>query len=171
MPPHISVEWRNNQDGSDEEDSAVLLIQAYLEPLASLSISLDYEPAFLSFQDFPGDPNRGFELAPAVMTMTCYGVPTILYSNTLLILPPVPDMSIPFNVTSLTCSLYAYVFGNLVAFLVKKSSEKIRYTLHPEEKSKSPLVRLKARIWSKFQKKEQASSNNAETTPPAESHE
>jgi hypothetical protein len=169
MPPSTSssVEW------SDEDGSAVLTVFAYLEPLASLQISLDYQPAFLSFQEFPGDPNRGFETSPAVVTMTCSDVPTTLYSNTLLILPPVPDMSMPFNVISLTCSLYAYVFGSILAFLVKKSSDKIRHALHPEEKPKNRLVRLKEKIKSKFQKKEQPKAETAptEATPPVESHE
>jgi hypothetical protein len=162
-----SVEW------NDEDDSAVLTVLAYLEPLASLQISLDYQPAFLSFQEFPGDPNRGFEMAPAVVTMTCSNmVPpsTTLYSNALLILPPVPDMSMPFNVTSLTCSLYAYVFGGIVAMLVKKSSDKIRHALHPEEKPKSRLVKLKEKIRNKLQRKE-VSSPAEQTAPTAESHE
>jgi phosphatidylinositol glycan class T len=168
--PSTSVEW------NDEDGSAVLTVLAYLEPLASLQISLDYQPAFLPFQAFPGDPNRGFEAAPAVVTMTCSNVPTtILYSNALLILPPIPDMSMPFNVTSLTCSLYAYVFGGIIAMLVKKSSDKIRYALHPEEKPKSPLARLKEKIRSKFQKKQPSKTETVPiteaTTPLAESHE
>ena len=168
VPPATSVEW------NDEDGSAVLTVLAYLEPLASLQISLDYQPAFLSFQEFPGDPNRGFEVAPAIVTMTCSDIPTTLYSNTLLILPPVPDMSMPFNVTSLSCSLYAYIFGGIVTMLVKKSSDKIRNALHPVEKPKSAFVRLKEKIRSKFQKKESTSTETTaptEAIPSAESHE
>jgi hypothetical protein len=68
----------------------------------------------------------------------------------LLILPPIPDLSMPFNVMSLTCSLYAYIFGGIVAMLVKQSSDKIRLALHPVERPKSPLVRLQEKIRSKF---------------------
>jgi hypothetical protein len=147
----VSVEWRG-------DDTAQLLVElTRLEPHTSLVVSLDYEAVFLPFQDFPGDPNRGMEVSPAILEWKCLSPEEAtaephhyLYSNTLLILPPVPDMSMPFNVTSLSCSLYAYVFGSLVAMLVKRSSERIRFKLHPDQRPKSKLGSLKERIGQKL---------------------
>jgi hypothetical protein len=160
--PH--VEWRTTPapagrtNPAPSQLDAVLRISTQLPPHTSLFVTLDYDPAFLSFEDFPGDPNRGMELAPSTVTLTClnnhnhsrHSSSFHLYSNSILILPPVPDMSMPFNVTSLTCSLYAYVVGTIVALVVKKASERMRYKLHPEERPKSKLVVLKERLRSKL---------------------
>lgn len=147
------VEW------DDSDLSAILQItspaSSHSNIPSSLIISLDYEPVLLSLDDFPGDPNRGRELPPAVATLTCRGNTTstdiLLYSNAVLLLPPVPDMSMPFNVLSLSCSLYAYLIGTIVTLLVKRSSERIKYRLHPELKPPSKLRQLKSKILSKFQ--------------------
>jgi Gpi16 subunit, GPI transamidase component len=69
----------------------------------TLTLSLDYRPAFLSFENFPGDANRGVEIPPASATFleTCpqqiLPTPIQLYSNSLLLIPPVPDMSMPVS--------------------------------------------------------------------------
>eukprot|EP00797_Seminavis_robusta_P008509 Sro15_g011290.1 GPI transamidase component (204) ;mRNA; r:128196-128807 len=100
----------------------------------SLSISLDYRPAFLSFEHFPGDANRGVEIPPAKATFTCQQQPPIhLYSNSLLLLPPVPDMSMPFNVLSMSCSLYAFVVGSILNLLIRKGSERVQRTYDPSK--------------------------------------
>ena len=138
-----TVEWQN------EDWSSILRISADKVP-SSLIVSLDYEPAFLSLDEFPGDPNRGRELLPAVISIQCDTTTTtttshphhVLYSNSVMILPPVPDMSMPFNVLSLSCSLYAYLIGTVFTLLVKRASERIRYQLHPDQKPQSKWQRL-----------------------------
>ena len=129
----------------------------------TLTVSLDYRPAFLSFENFPGDANRGVEIPPAMATFveTCQpplsssqplssATPILLYSNSLLLLPPVPDMSMPFNVLSMTCSLYAFIIGSLLNLLIRKSSERVQVTYDP---SKMPppnkLQQLKAKLITK----------------------
>lgn len=145
----------NNNNNDDDSKNRVTSIPS------SLVMTLDYEPAFLSLDDFPGDPNRGRELPPMVATLQCDKISTttapsttattvFLYSNSLLLLPPVPDMSMPFNVLSLTCSLYAYIVGTLVTLMVKRSSERIQYKLHPERK---PARRTLRDIWIRIQTK------------------
>ena len=114
----------------------------------TLTVSLDYRPAFLSFENFPGDANRGVEIPPAMATFTetCQppvssssqpvltpAAPILLYSSSLLLLPPVPDMSMPFNVLSMTCSLYAFIIGSLLNLLIRKSSERVQVTYDPSK--------------------------------------
>jgi hypothetical protein len=143
-----SVEW------DDDDLSAVLRITTSFSsmiPTSLIVVSLDYEPIFLSIDEFPGDPNRGRELPPAVATFQCHHhhtttTVTTLFSNSVLLLPPVPDMSMPFNVLSLSCSLYAYLIGTIVTLLVKRSSERIKYQLHPQQKPESKLKQLKSKI-------------------------
>jgi Gpi16 subunit, GPI transamidase component len=124
-----------------------------LPPRSTMVVVLEYEAAYLNFEQFPADPNRGFELPPFVarMTLACddaisNGRPvhsTTLYSESPLLLAPIPDMSMPFNVISLTCTWYAFVVGSMVHLILRKGSERIKYGLHPELRPKPPLQKLK----------------------------
>mmetsp|Transcript_725 Transcript_725/g.1736 ORF Transcript_725/g.1736 Transcript_725/m.1736 type:complete len:687 (+) Transcript_725:143-2203(+) len=148
-----SVDW------DPEHRNSVLSVEAFSSqgttpsvssPLPStIHVSLEFDPAFLTIDDFPGDPNKGWVIPPSRVTVVCEGSPsrtTIAYSNPLLLLPPVPDLSMPFNVVSLTCSLYAYLIGAIVTILVRKASEKMKYTLYPEMKPESKPERLRRRL-------------------------
>jgi Gpi16 subunit, GPI transamidase component len=164
---HISVEWNNKDDNNDL--SSVLTITHPQTP-RSVLVSLDYQAAFLSIDDFPGDPNRGRELPPAVVTLVCRPPPNpsqqssplangvsnttegevvghsySFFSNSVLIVPPVPDMSMPFNVLSLSCSMYAYLIGTIMTLLIKRSSTRVRYRLHPDQRPPSMIHTLKTK--------------------------
>jgi hypothetical protein len=130
-----------------------------LNPMTTINMTLDYEPALLPFQQFPADANRGIELPPTLFTFgnnndasTCTNsssitATTTLYSAPLLFMPPVPDMSMPFNVVSLTCTLYAFIVGSVANLLVRKASRRIQCRLlHPEEEHKSKLQRVKEKL-------------------------
>jgi hypothetical protein len=121
-----------------------------LPALSTFQVSIDYEPAFLPFQRFPGDPNRGFEMTPVHATFTsssniCVPTTTTLYSNSILLMAPVPDMSMPFNVLSLTCTLYAFVIGSIINQLVRKASESVK-----KENNKSWKDRIKQALREKW---------------------
>jgi hypothetical protein len=153
-----SVKW------IPEDGTSILHVHGFTnghELPSKIVISLEYDPSFLTLDDFPGDPNRGRELPPAHMTIHCMHSsqgqtsllnPVSVYSNTLLVLPPVPDMSMPFNVISLTSSFYAYLIGTLVTILVRRGSEKIKYKLYPNKKPESKWKKLKQRITDKISK-------------------
>jgi len=138
-----SIEWIHSS--SPEEDATIHfriphwnVSTSSAAQKSSLTISMDYRPAFLSFEHFPGDANRGIEIPPAVATFveTCGVAPTtpvVLYSNSLLLLSPVPDMSMPFNVLSMVCSLYAFFIGSLVNLLIRKSSERVQRIYNPSK--------------------------------------
>jgi len=155
-----SVEW------IPEDQSSILTVEAFSHrndtaptPLLSgFSISLEYASVFLTIDDFPGDPNRGRVLPPARVTVRCdpsialevQSTKTVVYSNGLLLLPPVPDLSMPFNVISLTSSLYAYIIGAIITILVRKGSEKIKYNMYPDKKPVRKLTKLKTKLREKF---------------------
>jgi phosphatidylinositol glycan class T len=141
-----------------------------INPMTMINITLDYEPALLPFQQFPADPNRGIELPPTLftfdnnkndastctnssntMTTTTTTTTTTLYSSPLLFMPPVPDMSMPFNVVSLTCTLYAFIVGSVANLLVRKASRRIQCKLlHPEKEHKSKFQRRKEKLQCKL---------------------
>ncbi|KAL3930739.1 MAG: hypothetical protein SGBAC_011631 [Bacillariaceae sp.] len=165
IPPYLTPSWQTLEVLSSceeatpkiqpfvewKEDGASVVTFSSTSIPESIVMSLEYGPKFVPYDDIPGDPNRGREMPPAVVQFQCPNNGRFeLYSNSPLILPPVPDMSMPFNVLSLSCSLYAYLIGTIVSLLVKRASEKVTYKLHPNKKPKSKLGKLKEKIRSKF---------------------
>lgn len=142
LPPYVLPLW----DTWTLEERPTLSLQsvgtivvewtATLITDTSFEVMLDNEPVLLPFQQFPADPNRGIELTPTIFVFEaeCAISPVKLYSSPLLLMPPVPDMSMPFNVISLTCTLYAFIIGSLANLLVRKASEKVKQNISPESK-------------------------------------
>ena len=64
-------------------------------------------------------------------------------------MPPVPDMSMPFNVTSLTCTVYAFIIGTLMNVLVRKSSQSVR-DAYEGKRERTGVEKLKDRLREKF---------------------
>ena len=55
-----------------------------------------------------------FENMPSSKRKSGYGYNNVLiYSNSILIRPPIPDFSMPYNVITLTCTVLALIFGNV----------------------------------------------------------
>lgn len=172
LPPFVMPLW-DTWTLTDSTTKPILTIQTdgtivveyniTLSPKTEVEVTLDYEPVLLPFQQFPADPNRGMELPPSRFTFEsdCLSLESMqLYSSPVLLMPPVPDMSMPFNVISLTCTLYAFVIGSLANLLVRKASQRIKSKLYPEE-HKSKLQKLKERLRNKlgrFKKKKKKPS-------------
>lgn len=123
--------WRylHKQNVVFDQDGSIELSFSQLEVHSELRLILGYKPAFLSISDFPGDANRGFEIPPAT---AYFGNNNTLFSNAHLVLTPLPDMSMPFNVISLTCTLYAFIVGSLLNWMVKRASKHLHDRLDPE---------------------------------------
>lgn len=128
---------------------------------SSIYVQVEYKPRFLSFEEFPADPNRGFDIPPSIATFSCYAADNNLsnanadiahvYSNSLLIMPPVPDLSMPFNVISITSTFLALILGTLINILIRKATGRITDKLKSEEekekeKSKSKMSKLKGKL-------------------------
>lgn len=146
------------------DGSSTFALNLDLPPKSSLNIQIDYEPMFLPFQLFPADPNRGFDIPPSFVFFTLHNCPSVssissvsspnsscnnpvfaLYSNSLLVMPPVPDMSMPFNVISLCGTCLAILVGTTINLIIKKSSQSVSDALQGV-KSKSPIQKLKEKV-------------------------
>jgi Gpi16 subunit, GPI transamidase component len=146
--PHPTVSWK-------DDGFMVLSFAGTLPANTAVQLALDYDPAFLPFEQFPADANRGFDLVPVQAhmrrsldckkenpTTRLDATTATLYSDSVTILAPLPDRSMPFNVLSLSCTLFAFILGSLVNILVRKSSERVKFTLHPDQKPKSSMLQL-----------------------------
>jgi hypothetical protein len=134
-----------------------------LPPDSSLVTTIEYDAVFPSFENFPADPNRGVHVPPLVAHFAgpcrhshlpnedCIDFVT-LYSSSPLLVPPVPDMSMPFNVISLTSTFFAFILGTMLNLMGRKSSRTLQRLLGNDKKEprSNPLQRLVAKIKSKW---------------------
>jgi phosphatidylinositol glycan class T len=147
-----NLQWTDlleNNVAYKSDESVVLQFRHRLPPASSLGISLEYYPAFLSIERIPGDANRGIELPPVHAHFRSDCLPALsaqLYSQSVLLLVPLPDSSMPFNVLSLSCTLFAFVMGSMMNVLVRRGSCSVKFELDPESKPVGKLDKFKAKV-------------------------
>lgn len=122
-----------------------LLIELLIElpANATCKMQIDYQAAFLKITDFPPDANSGISIPGTVLTIPLAEnvhlmanlvqdgllpfpiadpsdiVSMRVYGEPLLVLLPVPDFSMPFNVICLVCTAIAIYYGNVFALSTK----------------------------------------------------
>merc|ERR1719215_559825 len=137
---------------------------------------MDFLPRYQTFETFPADPNRGLDTIPTFASFTkdvcnrrmvlnnesIYPGPkttslllsgngsTRLYARSLMIMPPLPDTTMPFNVMCLSGTLFTFVIGSWMNVLVRKTSEGVKRKLTKEEPEKSKLRKLLDSLKNKF---------------------
>jgi phosphatidylinositol glycan class T len=158
VPPVLKPRWSSFEDKNgvyrpkrrwEKDGTLVLTMNTMLLSQSFVHYGFEYDPAFLSIETFPADPNRGFEIPPVRVTVEpLCNDPDLpgkfsLFSESLLHVSPLPDASMPFNVLSLSCTLFAFVVGSLLNLLVRRASERVKYKLYPELKPKGKLHHIK----------------------------
>lgn len=97
------------------------LIEARLRLPArsTVTVLLDYEKAFMRYHEYPSDANRGFDVPAAIVVVRGNGSTPDrrIYSTSSLIMLPLPDFSMPYNVIILTSTLLALFFGSVFNLL------------------------------------------------------
>ncbi|KAI9666983.1 MAG: Subunit of the glycosylphosphatidylinositol transamidase complex-like protein [Alyxoria varia] len=106
----------------DRERGTMLEMTLKIPASSVLTISYDFDKAILRYTEYPPDPNRGFEVAPAVARMMGSDGSTLGYIRTtsLLLYLPTPDFSMPYNVIILTSTVIALGFGSIFNLLVRR---------------------------------------------------
>jgi phosphatidylinositol glycan class T len=128
------------------DGSSTIYLNYNIPPQSSLFTHIDFEPTYLPFEQFPADPNRGFDIPPSIASFSMPSSDTtLLYTNALLVMPPVPDMSMPFNVISLSSTCFAIIIATSINLIIKKSSQSISDKLNGV-KRKSPMDKVKEKI-------------------------
>jgi phosphatidylinositol glycan class T len=97
-------------------------------PAAStVTLIYEFEKAILRYTEYPPDPNRGFSVAPAVISLlksnnssSLSSPPVYLRTTSLLLSLPTPDFSMPYNVIILTSTVIALAFGSIFNLLVRR---------------------------------------------------
>ncbi|CAG8469042.1 11666_t:CDS:10 [Ambispora gerdemannii] len=108
------------QPAVDRSRPAVIEALIHLPSNSITTLSILFDKVFLKYTEHPPDPNRGFDVGPAVITVISsneaednqkkaegYGLPT-------------PDFSMPYNVITLTCTVLALFFGSMFNLLTRQ---------------------------------------------------
>ena len=141
------------------------------QPSSLLTLSFDYDYTLLSYEDYPPDPNKGIPLPPSHATLE--GI--TYYSNSVLLMTPVPDMSMPFNVVAVTSTLQIFIFACLLNFAIRKASQSISNKIN-NKKPKSWKQKLRAKLYRIFPSQTTKTTTSSSTTttndtPTKSSHE
>jgi phosphatidylinositol glycan class T len=100
----------------DRKRGTQLEVRILIPANSTVVLTYDFEKAILRYTEYPPDANRGFDIAPAVITIGNVSIRT-----TSLLLPlPTPDFSMPYNVIILTSTVMALAFGSIFNLLVRR---------------------------------------------------
>ncbi|PQE07795.1 gpi transamidase component gpi16 protein [Rutstroemia sp. NJR-2017a BVV2] len=100
----------------DRKRGTQLEVRIRIPQNSTVILTYDFEKAILRYTEYPPDANRGFDVAPAVITIGNVSIRT-----TSLLLPlPTPDFSMPYNVIILTSTVMALAFGSIFNLLVRR---------------------------------------------------
>ena len=100
----------------DRKRGTQLEVRIVIPANSTVVLTYDFEKAILRYTEYPPDANRGFDVAPAVITIGNVSIRT----TSLLLSLPTPDFSMPYNVIILTSTVMALAFGMVFNLLVRR---------------------------------------------------
>ncbi|ESQ49317.1 hypothetical protein EUTSA_v10020265mg [Eutrema salsugineum] len=136
----------------------------------SAAISIEYDKGFLHIDEYPPDANQGFDIPSALISFPDHHASldfkeelsksplfsklkekSLVRSYTEVLLVPLttPDFSMPYNVITITCTVFALYFGSLLNVLRRRIGEEERFLKSQGKKTgglKKMLSRLVAKI-------------------------
>jgi len=164
------AEW-NLVPGEDHSYPGIMELKGSIEGRSSMTISVQFEKAFLHFTEYPPDAHRGFDIPSAFILVhgnssekrsVEFGWSNLVekiqdssarkgsykfFTDGLLINLGTPDFSMPYNVITLTGTLFALIFGSLFTTLVRR----MRNVKQQETfVSNRPIFRLISKVISFF---------------------
>lgn len=101
----------------DRKRGTQLEVRMIIPKNSTVVLTYDFEKAILRYTEYPPDANRGFDIAPAVITI---GGMVSIRTTSLLLPLPTPDFSMPYNVIILTSTVMALSFGFIFNLMVRR---------------------------------------------------
>lgn len=156
----------------------------------SAALTLDFDKGFLHIDEYPPDANQGFDIPSAAIIFPNFHAsmhfpsndserqspmlskfqessPVLSYTEVLLVPLTTPDFSMPYNVITITCTVFALYFGSLLNVLRQRVGEKERLL-----KSKAAAVKtgrpseLLSRLFTKLRGRSQEPSHSPSESSP-----
>ncbi|CAA3002366.1 GPI transamidase component PIG-T [Olea europaea subsp. europaea] len=136
------------------------------------ALTLEFDKGFLHIDEYPPDANQGFDIPSAVVSFTDFQASAsfednllnklpilnelqerkhvISYTEVLLVPLTTPDFSMPYNVITITCTVFALYFGSLLNVLRRRVGEEERRLKSKAAKKKGPLTSLLSKLSAKL---------------------
>lgn len=135
--------------------------------MQSAELTLDFDKGFLHIDEYPPDANQGFDIPSAVITFPEFQSnlgflegsnnspllsrlqernPSLAYTEVLLVPLTTPDFSMPYNVITITCTVFALYFGSLLNVLRRRAGEEERLSKAGAAKKNNLLSKLLAKF-------------------------
>ena len=174
----VNPYFLNFVPGVDREQPYSLEMVLEIPPRSNLEISIEFEKSILKWLEYPPDANKGFYVNSALITTllpdknnftgiirkaSTYretfaqvqsDVLVNLYTESLLVILPTPDFSMPYNVICLTCTVVALAFGPLHNITTKSLT-----LVESKDAPRGLISKLKDKVMSRFRRNETSCSN------------
>nr|VDD47127.1 unnamed protein product [Brassica oleracea] len=155
----------------------------------SVAISIEYDKGFLHIDEYPPDANQGFDIPSALISfpdhhasldfkeelstlplLSKFKDKSLVRSYTEVLLVPLttPDFSMPYNVITITCTVFALYFGSLLNALRRRIGEEERFLKSKAGKKTGGLKQLLSRFTAKIRGRP-VESPSSEPTAAAQS--
>lgn len=141
--------------------------------LKSAVATLEFDKGFLHIDEYPPDANQGFDIPSAVISYPDFHASTqfvedkslqalpilaklqennsvLSYTEVLLVPLTTPDFSMPYNVITITCTVFALYFGSLLNVLRRRVGEEERFLKSKDAKKGGPITRFLSKLSAKF---------------------
>ncbi|RPB16383.1 Gpi16 subunit, GPI transamidase component [Morchella conica CCBAS932] len=150
LDPPIETQWEEKiiqeiyyRPALDRRRGTQLEARMRIPPNSTVLVTYDFDKAVLRYTEYPPDANRGFDIAPAIISILAPRNSQTIFSirtTSLLLSLPTPDFSMPYNVIILTSTVMALAFGTVFNLLVR------RFVGADESVRMNPVQVLKVKI-------------------------
>ncbi|KAL9239128.1 hypothetical protein vseg_013477 [Gypsophila vaccaria] len=154
--------------------------------MKSSTISLDFDKGFLHIDEYPPDANQGFDIPSAVISFPDFHssfsfaddsdlppllsklkqtIPAVAYTEVLLVPLTTPDFSMPYNVLTITCTVFALYFGSVLNVLRRRADEEERLLKLKAKLKGGRLLQLLKKFISRQRGRPVEDDDNTSTSP------
>ncbi|GFZ19013.1 GPI transamidase component Gpi16 subunit family protein [Actinidia rufa] len=139
----------------------------------SAVLTIEFDKGFLHIDEYPPDANQGFDIPSAVVSFPEFQAslnfledassntspllsklkersPVLSYTEVLLVPLTTPDFSMPYNVITITCTVFALYFGSLLNVLRRRVGEEERLLKSKAAKKNGRLPLLLSKLSAKL---------------------
>jgi phosphatidylinositol glycan class T len=142
-------QWEGER-GLRKSEAHALELNFTLLPLQRVIFHLQFEKTFLHYTEHPPDAHRGFDLPSVAIRLHADSSrnqrSVIMYTEPLLIMLPTPDFSMPYNVITLTGTVFALCLGTVFNLFVRRM--KNLKVVNGEFVSNRPVARIIGALFS-----------------------
>ncbi|KAB2057147.1 hypothetical protein ES319_A11G149400v1 [Gossypium barbadense] len=137
------------------------------------ALTIEFDKGFLRIDEYPPDANQGFDIPSAIISFPNFHAsmvfleddslnrspllskfqekcPVMSYTEVLLVPLTTPDFSMPYNVITIKCTVFALYFGSLLNVLQRRVAEEERFLKAKAAKKTGRLPLLLSKLSAKL---------------------